>query len=194
MDNNSRSERTRSLVIDAALAIIARDGPARLTLDAIAREAGISKGALTHQFNNKTAVIKALLENQVDYFHKFSQDYLAAHAGTSSEPNLAARIAVSREAIAQEKSAEVTCAILGVIGEAPELMSVFRDIDVKEREAIRAEATDPDMAMLRWFAAQGMHLSSLFGIGRLSNEDRDRLFARLADSSQWSSLPRNDQS
>ena len=37
MDNASRSERTRKAVLQAALTIIARDGPARLTLDAIAR-------------------------------------------------------------------------------------------------------------------------------------------------------------
>jgi AcrR family transcriptional regulator len=66
MDNTSRSERTRNLVIEAARVIIARDGPQRLTLDAIAREAGISKGGLMHQFGNKTAVIRALLENQIE--------------------------------------------------------------------------------------------------------------------------------
>jgi hypothetical protein len=36
MDNASRSERSRNVALDAALVIIARDGPGRLTLDAIA--------------------------------------------------------------------------------------------------------------------------------------------------------------
>ena len=38
MDNPSRSERSRNAVLTAAITIIARDGPGRLTLDAIARE------------------------------------------------------------------------------------------------------------------------------------------------------------
>jgi AcrR family transcriptional regulator len=187
MDNTSRSERTRNLVIEAARVIIARDGPQRLTLDAIAREAGISKGGLMHQFGNKIAVIRALLENQIEYFQKFSQDHIAAHGASSSEPHLAAQIAVAREAVSQVQPSSVAFAILGMIGEAPELMSIFRDIDVKESEAIKAEAADPDLAMLRLFAAQGMHLTTVFGIGRLSDEDRERLFARLTDSSQWPS-------
>jgi len=187
MDNTSRSERTRNLVIEAARVIIARDGPQRLTLDAIAREAGISKGGLMHQFGNKVAVIRALLENQIEYFEKFSQNHIATHGANSAEPHLAAQIAVAREAISQTQPSSVAFAILGMIGEAPELMSVFQDIDVKEAEAIKAEAADPDLAMLRLFAAQGMHLTTVFGIGRLSDEDRERLFARLADSSQWPS-------
>jgi AcrR family transcriptional regulator len=187
MDNTSRSERTRNLVIEAARVIIARDGPQRLTLDAIAREAGISKGGLMHQFGNKVAVIRALLENQIEYFEKFSQNHIATHGANSAEPHLAAQIAVAREAISQTQPSSVAFAILGMIGEAPELMSVFRDIDVKGAEAIKAEAADPDLAMLRLFAAQGMHLTTVFGIGRLSVEDRERLFARLADSSQWTS-------
>ena len=44
MDNATRSERSRNVALDAALVIIARDGPGRLTLDAIARESGLSKG------------------------------------------------------------------------------------------------------------------------------------------------------
>jgi AcrR family transcriptional regulator len=187
MDNTSRSERTRNLVIEAARVIIARDGPQRLTLDAIAREAGISKGGLMHQFGNKVAVIRALLENQIEYFEKFSKNHIATHGANSAEPHLAAQIAVAREAISQTQPSSVAFAILGMIGEAPELMSVFQDIDVKEAEAIKAEAADPDLAMLRLFAAQGMHLTTVFGIGRLSDEDRERLFARLADSSQWPS-------
>lgn len=43
MDNASRSERSRNVALDAALVIIARDGPGRLTLDAIARESGLPK-------------------------------------------------------------------------------------------------------------------------------------------------------
>jgi AcrR family transcriptional regulator len=185
MDNTARSERTRKLVMDAALAILVRDGPARLTLDAIAREAGISKGGLMHQFRTKSSVIKALLEKQIEYFEQFSQAYIAEHGATSAEPQLASQIAVARDAVIHPQQPSVVFAILGMLGEEPEMMKVFQDIDCKRSDAIQAEATDPDMAMLRWFAAQGMHLSSIFGIGDISDEQRLRLFDMLADGSQW---------
>ena len=66
MDNPTRSRRSRSAVLQAALAIIARDGPGRLTLDALARESGLSKGGLMHQFRSKQAVLLALIEHQLD--------------------------------------------------------------------------------------------------------------------------------
>lgn len=185
MDNTARSERTRKLVMDAALEILVRDGPARLTLDAIAREAGISKGGLMHQFRTKSSVIKALLVKQIEYFEQFSQAYIAEHRATSSEPELASQIAVAREAVMNPQQPAVVFAILGVLGEEPELMQMFQDIDCRRSDAIQAEAKDPDMAMLRWFAAQGMHLTSIFGIGVIDDAQRQRLFEMLADSSQW---------
>ena len=91
MDNSTRSERSRKAAIQAALAIIARDGPGQLTFDAIARESGISKGGLMHQFPSKGALMKGLLEHQVEYFGKFSSDYLAAAGASKAEPSLAAQ-------------------------------------------------------------------------------------------------------
>ena len=63
MDNPTRSERTRTAAIQAALAILERDGPGKLTFDAISRESGISKGGLMHQFRTKGDVLNALMDS-----------------------------------------------------------------------------------------------------------------------------------
>jgi AcrR family transcriptional regulator len=186
MDNTSRSERTRNAVIEAALVIIARDGPGRLTLDAIAQESGISKGGLTHQFRTKEAVLKALLEHQIEYFQDFSRRYLAAHGASQVEPHLAAQIATLREAIAQPHS--VAFALLGAATQEPGLLSIPREGDIKTVEAIRAEADDPDLATLRWAAARGLAVTALLGICPLPEKERQRLFDRLLDDRQWSAL------
>ncbi|MFL9923041.1 TetR/AcrR family transcriptional regulator [Herbaspirillum lusitanum] len=188
MDNTTRSERSRNLVIQAALTIIARDGAGKLTLDAIAREAGISKGGLMHQFRSKGAVLQALLEHQVEYFEKFSGDYMANDGAASPEPHLTTQIEVAREAISQPQS--VAFAILGAIGEEPGLLSMFRDIDASKLAAIKAEAADPEMATLRWMAARGLLLSALFGLCPLSDEEREQLFDHLRDSKRWETLAR----
>ncbi len=182
MENSARSERSRNAVIQAALTIIARDGPGRLTLDAIAREGGMSKGGLMHQFPNKKAVIKALLEHQAAYFETFSCDYLA-ELGDTDQARLSVQIAVCREASRQPHS--VAFAIFGALAEDPELLAGFREINVERVAAIKAAATDPDLATLRWLAAQGILLTSLFGLSPLSGDERERLFDRLLDDHQW---------
>jgi AcrR family transcriptional regulator len=183
MDNSSRSERTRVAVIQSALAIIVRDGPHRLTLDAIARESGISKGGVMHQFPTKEAVLKALLAHQTDHFNDVSQRYLEEHGASHTQPLLAARIATSRDAIADTHS--VAFAILAAAAQSPGLLSIERDDDEQSLREIRAEAADPDLALLRCFAARGMVLSTLLGLNTFSDEERDRLFDRLLDESRW---------
>jgi len=188
MDNPSRSERTRNATIRAALAIIARDGPGRLTLDAIARESGISKGGLMHQFPTKRAVLKALLEHQIEHFDAFSRKYRAEQGAAHAEPHLAVQIATMREAIAGPDP--VASAILAAMTEDPGLLAVTRDIDARSVAAIKAEAADPELAVLRWVAARGLVLAALLGTCPFSEAERARLFDRLLDDQQWSAPSR----
>ena len=44
-------------VLDAAQRVVARDGAARLTLDAVAEEAGISKASVIYDYKSKQALI-----------------------------------------------------------------------------------------------------------------------------------------
>ncbi|MBR1131451.1 TetR/AcrR family transcriptional regulator [Bradyrhizobium iriomotense] len=186
MDNATRSERSRNAALEAAIAIIARDGPGRLTLDAIARESGLSKGGVMHQFRTKEAVLKALLERQMAHFEEFSTHYMAKVRATSANPNLATQLATIREAATSPNSAAL--ALVAAMVENPNLMALPRELETKRMAAIREEAADPDLAMLRWAGALGLLLSSLFGMSPLSSEEHQRLFARLLDDAQWTGL------
>lgn len=186
MENRVRSERTRNAVIQAALAVIARDGAGRLTLDAIAKESGISKGGVMHQFRNKEAVFQALLEHQIERFEQFSRDYMARHAAGHVYPKLAAQLATLREVVfAQGPEA---FAILGAIAQEPKLLPVMRRTDASVADAIKEEAENPEIAMLRWLAARGLVLTSLFGFCPLTGKERDRLFGLLMDDGLWSAF------
>src|SRR5260370_38351997 len=186
MDNASRSERSRNAVIQAAFTIIARDGPGQLTMDAVARESGLSEGGLTHQFPSKVAVLKALLEYQVAHFEAFSSDYKTKAAKRSAQPELAAQIATSHQAIVEPHS--VAFALLAALAEDPSLLAAPRAIDARNVEVIKQEAADPDLALLRWSAARGLALTAMFGFCPFSESERERLFSRLLDDAQWTGL------
>ena len=186
MDNATRSERSRNAALEAAIRIIARDGPGRLTLDAIARESGLSKGGVMHQFRTKEAVLKALLERQMEHFEEFSTRYMAKVSATSANPNLATQLATVREAATSPNSAAL--ALVAAMVENPSLMMLPREREMKRVAAIKAESADPDLALLRWAAARGLLLSSLFGMSPLSKDEHDRLFARLLDDGQWAGV------
>lgn len=70
------------LLLDAAEAVIVRDGIASLTLDAVAAQAGVSKGGLLHHFPNKDRLVEALVvrtANAMRAHHE--QAYLATPEG-----------------------------------------------------------------------------------------------------------------
>lgn len=180
MDNPSRSERTRQAVIQAALAIIARDGPGKLTFDAIARESGISKGGVMHQFPAKIDVLKALLEHQIRYFDHVPA--VRASKGLTGNA-LAEQIARLREVSHQPYS--VAHAIVAALVEEPELLAMSRETSARHAERIKAEADDPELALLRWMAGQGLLLSAMFGMSPFSETERERLFRRLMDDETW---------
>lgn len=182
MENAIRSENTRKAVIKAALTIIARDGARRLTLDAIARECGISKGGLMHQFHNKEAVLKALLEHQIEYFAEFRKKH-PQEAVSGPDPVLKTQIAILREATENPNS--VAHALIAVIAEEPGLLRQMNEITAQSVAAIKGETADPELAVLRWAAAMGILLSTLMGLNDFTAEDRARLFDRLLDSSRW---------
>jgi len=183
MDNPTRSERSRAAAIQAALTIISRDGPGQLTFDAISRESGISKGGLMHQFQTKGNVLKALLEHRTEYFESFSRGYLAKIDPEEPNPTLLAQIATTRESMTQQNP--VGHAILAALVEDPALMTSVREADAKRVKRIKAEAADPDLALLRLEAARGLALSALLGLCPLSDKERARLFDRLLDERQW---------
>ena len=52
----------RERLLDAAVAVVRRDGAQALTLDAVAAEAGVSKGGLLYHFRSKRDLLDALVE------------------------------------------------------------------------------------------------------------------------------------
>jgi len=61
-----RKERTRDEIVEAARRVFVRDGFHGATLDAIAEEAGYTKGAVYSNFDGKDTLFLALLDTQLE--------------------------------------------------------------------------------------------------------------------------------
>ncbi|KVD05674.1 TetR family transcriptional regulator [Burkholderia ubonensis] len=183
MDNRTRSEISRRKAIEAALVILERDGIGGLTFDSLSRESGISKGGLLHQFRNRHGVLHALLEHQERQFEQIAADYLAKEGQSKKEPNLAAEIAIYREAIDQPNS--VARAALAALVDSPSLLENRTSTATARMQALSDEAADLDLSLLRYFAASGIAFHSLLGLTPLDEKMRNRLFDRLQDEQSW---------
>jgi hypothetical protein len=67
-------------------------------------------------------------------------------------------------------------------------LSQTREASGKAVDAIKTEADDPQLALVRWAAAQGLTLMSLFGLNPLTDQEREQLFDHLLDDRRWSAL------
>jgi AcrR family transcriptional regulator len=89
-----RSAATRDALIAAARRLFAAQGFAEVPADAIVAEAGVTRGALYHQFADKTALFEAALEAvEADIARRLAEDVAAAGI---SDPLDALRHAVQK--------------------------------------------------------------------------------------------------
>ena len=73
----TEAQKTRQHLLDAALEVFWRDGVIRASLQAIAQEAGVTRGALYWHFKNKEDLFETLFEQQyADFFAAFNDQTL----------------------------------------------------------------------------------------------------------------------
>lgn len=82
---SERSALTREKVMQAVVDCIAEEGIARTTAARIAKQAGVTWGAIVHQFGDKDSVLLAVLERSFTNLSKSLADALAGGAQTPRE-------------------------------------------------------------------------------------------------------------
>ena len=142
----------RTALLDAALTVVRRDGAAALTLDAVAAEAGVSKGGLLYHFASKRALIDGLLERWLDEFG-------ARLAG----PGFAAAYVRASEVTGPENAAS-EFGMLAAMIEDPAVLGQVRERYAAWMDRMLEDVGDPVDAWLVRLAADGLWYSDLFGI------------------------------
>ena len=157
-ERRKEPEKVRAALIDAAATLICEQGLSRMTIDAVARLAGVTKGGLFHHFASKEELIQGVLdamvamaEVQVDTamaadperHGSFTRAYLG---GVFAEPKLA-----------NGSSSRTLC--LAMLAD-PKLQGAW--FDWVAGQVARHAATDdnPACALVR-LAADGIWLNSL---------------------------------
>lgn len=86
----------RDDLLDAAERVANRDGAGQLTIDAVAAEAGVSKGGVLYAYPSKDALIDALFARAFAVFDRIVEAHLA-QAGDSPSTRIAAHVLANRD-------------------------------------------------------------------------------------------------
>jgi AcrR family transcriptional regulator len=151
--------------MDAAERIIVRDGVLHLTLDAVAAEAGMSKGGLLYHFPNKDALIQAMVEHLVEEANAAIERYIAEDEepkGRYTRAILAINFpeASSRE----ERHKRVAGALLAAVFTNTRFLDPVRAVYAQCAERLLRDGIDPVRAHVIQLAADGLWMTDMIGL------------------------------
>ena len=167
---------SREAILDAAETVTVESGAVRMTLDAVAETAGVSKGGLLYHFPTKEALLLALVQRYVERFNEKRLRLLEAAQGeTLPEARAFVRGAFSSETDAERPRA----AFLAAAANGIELLRPIREY----YQARFAELAEHDEAFalcaVAALAADGLWMLELMQLSPLSPEQRDRVEAKV---------------
>lgn len=164
---------TRADLLDAAVDVVRRDGAQALTLDAVAAEAGVSKGGLLYHFASKRQLLDAMIARWLDEWEaEFEADegedgFVAAFVRTSHLGGAAP----------EQRQAEV--GLLAALAAEPEVLTTVRERYATWQDRVQHEGSDPVEATVARLAADGLWLADLLGLAPPQGELREAVLARL---------------
>lgn len=172
--NAAQPAGTRTRILDAAEKRLLARGPSGLVLDAVARDAGISKGGLLYHFPSKEALVEGLTERMLDEFDRVQDELAAADSQTRgrwARAYLASTVSPAGQPA--DQSARLMAGILaGLGGDAARLAGLHARFAAWHRR-LGEDGADPVNAAIVRLAADGLWLSTLLGLPR-SDADLER--------------------
>jgi len=173
--NTATSVRDR--LLSAAERVVARDGVSSLTLEAVAKEAAVSKGGLLYHFRSKSALIQAIVERLLN---QCETDQERAVASDLKGPGAFIRAYLTARAEPPEPEERlVHTALLAAAGTDPQYLEPVRKRFAEWQARIESDANDPVAATIVRLAIDGLCLCRLLGLAVPEGEFRRRVLDRL---------------
>jgi AcrR family transcriptional regulator len=166
---------SRDRILRAANQVVERDGVARLTIDAVAREAGLSKGGVLYHFGTK----RALVESMVAALLKgFDERFAEALAGDRT-PGARIRAYIRASSHLDDSEAGVVIPLLAALATGPRLLDPARQqYDLWQRRLER-DGLPPVHATILRLAIDGLWFADLFGLAPPSGQLRSEVLQTL---------------
>jgi AcrR family transcriptional regulator len=151
---------TRSLIFEAASNLISRDGVSNFTLEAVAREAGISKGGLLYHFASKRKLIEGLIESQLD---KFEAQVEAERLSQPAAPGRWLRAYIKTSTHLPTKPGYST-GLIAILATEPDLFESLRLRYSRWQDKLDQDGLDPALVTLARMAMDGLRFYRIIGL------------------------------
>lgn len=139
-------------ILDAVERVVARDGV--LTIDAVAKEAGVSKATVLYEHASKRDLVAALVERTIKADNAYNDACAARFDG--SDAALMGRITAARQTPPEPGGNPVVLSLVAALMQSAELREEFRRNQNAIGQKLLATASHPRAARLAWLALEGL--------------------------------------
>jgi AcrR family transcriptional regulator len=154
------AERTRRALLDAAATALRSHGPS-VSLDAVALEAGVSKGGLLHHFRSKDALFVGLAEEWMARFDQAVQAHLDPVDDAAGRICRAHIRAAFDDTVTGDEQLWSDPAVLAALLAVPEVLRRARESGVRWRSELSGDGLHPDRVLLISRVLDGMWMTEL---------------------------------
>lgn len=175
--DNAAEVPVRDRLLNAAEQVVADNGVSNLTLEAVAREAGVSKGGLLYHFPSKSALIEAIVERLVGRFETEQLESVETddhEKGSFTRAYVAARVSPL-----SPQEVPLHTALLAAAGSDPHYLEPVRQRFGEWQARLEADGVDPAAASIVRLAVDGLCFSRLLGLAAPEGELLERVVQRL---------------
>lgn len=171
----------RQTFLDAAEAVVARQGIANLTLDAVAAEAGMSKGGLMYHFPSKDRLIEALVKRAAK---RWRACFIEAHERARGPGRMARALLDHCLSDPERWTAELrrrSSACFAALAENPSLIQPMRAVYAELHQRVADDGLPPGVGETVTAAIDGLWLHSVLGLADVNQDLVARVRRALED-------------
>lgn len=161
----------RDQLLDAAEAVIGREGAAGLTIDAVAKEMGITKGGVQYCFGTKDALIDAIFER----WGKAYDSLFEAVAGKQPTPLTRVRAHAEATQRSDELSSSKAAALMAALIQTPEHLEGSNQWYRSRLDGLDLSAPEGRRARLAFLAVEGAFMLRYFRLMDIGQEEWDSM-------------------
>ena len=168
----------RERILNAAEARLLAGGPTSLVLDAVAADAGVSKGGLLYHFASKEALVVGLCERMLT---RFDADLEALLEGDKVPAGAWTRAYLASTVTEADNSARLMAGILATLGTDSAHLQAVRERFARWHARLEVDGIDETTATIVGLAADGLWLSALLGLPPLDADMARKVTRALSE-------------
>ncbi|MDO5894409.1 TetR/AcrR family transcriptional regulator [Agrobacterium sp. Azo12] len=165
----------REIILNAAEDIVRSRGAAALTIDALAKSLGVTKGGIQYSFASKDAIIDAMVSRWfVTYDQKFQEI-----AGEAPDPQAKVWAHVEATRQADEPANYKAAGLMAALMLSPEYLASTKKWYESRTEGLDVTTLEGRAARLAFLATEGAFALRWFGLMDISDDEWASIFADI---------------